>query len=189
MSPPIIEDEAERLASLLSLRILDTASEPEFDELVELAAWTCHAPIAALTLVDERRQWFKSEIGVGVAETDREIAICAHTIATEETLVVPDALLDPRFRNNPLVTQGLEVRFYAGVPLTVDDGLHVGTLCVLDTRPRSLFSDERRALEIIARQAQSKLYTRRLEWESVDALTGASSNLPADFAPRRLRGR
>lgn len=166
MSPPIIEDESARLASLRSLAILDTAPEAEFDELVELAAWTCHAPIAALTLVDEERQWLKSEIGIGINETERDIAFCAHTVAAGETLIVPDALLDPRFRENPMVIAGPEFRFYAGVPLTVDDGHNIGTLCVLDTRPRSLFSDERRALEIIARQAQSRLYTRRHERES-----------------------
>jgi len=169
MSPPIIEDESARLTSLRSLGILDTAPETEFDELVELAAWTCHAPIAALTLVDEDRQWLKSEVGIGIRETEREIAFCAHTVAAGETLIVPDALLDPRFRENPLVVSEPELRFYAGVPIMIDDGHNIGTLCVLDTRPRSLFADERRALEIIARQAQSRLYTRRLERESRQA--------------------
>ncbi len=163
MSPPVIENETERLASLHSLSVLDTAAEAEFDELVELAAWTCHAPIAAISLIDEHRQWFKSEVGVGTAETERSIAFCAHTVTQGQTIVVPDTMLDPRFRENPFVIAGPEVRFYAGVPISVDDGLNVGSLCVLDTRPRTLFSDERRALEIIARQVQSQLHARRLE--------------------------
>lgn len=167
MSLPVIEDEAERLASLRSIGILDTPSEPQFDELVELAAWTCHAPISAITLVDESRQWFKAESGIGISETPRNIAFCAHTIASGETLVVTDTHLDPRFRDNPFVVGDPEVRFYAGVPISVDDGHRIGTLCVLDTRPRTLFSDERRALEIIARQVAVRLHARRLEQASI----------------------
>jgi len=167
MSPPVIEDESARLVSLRSIHILDTPPEPEFDELVELAAWTCHAPMSAITLVDESRQWFKAESGIGLTETPRDVSFCAHTIAGDETLVITDTSLDPRFRDNPFVVDEPEVRFYAGVPISLDEGLRIGTLCVLDTRPRTLFSDERRALEIIARQAAVRLYARRLEWASI----------------------
>ncbi|MEM7140709.1 MAG: sensor domain-containing diguanylate cyclase [Actinomycetota bacterium] len=180
MSPPIIENEAARLRSVESLRVLDTPAEPAFDELVELAAWTCHVPIAAISLVDSDRQWFKAEIGLGVPETDRAVAICSHTISDpSETLIVPDTLKDARFAENPFVTGDSEIRFYAGVPLVVDDDRAVGTLCVLDTRPRSLFSDERRALEIIGRQVRDKLAAIRLEWTDTDPLTGASSRIAA----------
>lgn len=179
LSPPIIENEAARLASLRSFGILDTPAEAAFDELVELAAWTCHAPIAALTLIDRDRQWFKSSIGLDVTETDREIAFCAHSIAHDQTVVVPDAKLDPRFAENPFVTGDPEIRFYAGVPIIVDDGAALGTLCVLDTRPRSLFADERRALEILARQARDRLEGVRLERTAVDALTGTAASSAA----------
>jgi len=177
MSPPTIENEALRLASVHSLAVLDTPTEPEFDELVELAAWTCHAPMAALSLIDENRQWFKSTIALDLPETPRATAICAHTIVDSETLVVPDTTRDPRFEGNPFVINAPEVRFYAGVPITIDEGLRVGTLCVLDTRPRQLFSDERRALEIIARQAAAHLRADRLEWTAVDAMTGLATEL------------
>ncbi|GJM37330.1 MAG: GGDEF domain-containing protein [Acidimicrobiales bacterium] len=179
MSPPIIENETARLASVESLRVLDTPADTAFDELVELAAWTCHVPIAALSLIDTDRQWFKAQVGLPFAETARDVAFCAHTIAEEQTLIIPDAKLDPRFRESPFVTGDAEIRFYAGVSIIVDDDLPVGTLCVLDTRPRSMFADERRALEIIARQAGDRLHALRLEWEAIDALTGAAAPIAA----------
>ncbi len=185
-SPPVIEDETARLASVQSLHALDTRPEPEFDELVELAAWTCHAPMAALSLIDHDRQWFKSTIDLDLIETPRDTSFCGHTIAGSETLVVPDTNLDPRFVDNPFVVGAPEIRFYAGVPIVVDEGLNVGALCVLDTRPRPLFSDERRALEIIARQAAAHLHADRLEWNAIDPLSGASTALAAD---RWLAGR
>ena len=180
ISPPVIEDEDARLASVASLRLLDTPASADFDELVELAAWTCHVPIAAISLLDADRQWFKAIVGLDVPETDRDVAFCAHTIAQDQTLIVPDALLDPRFVDNPFVTGDTEIRFYAGVPIIIDDGQAVGTLCVLDTRPRSIFADERRALEIIARQAADRLVGVRLEWNALDALTGLSAPVTAE---------
>jgi GGDEF domain-containing protein len=189
-SPPVIEDEPERLASVRSLRALDTPPEPEFDELVELAAWTCHAPMAALSLITEDRQWFKATIGLDLVETPRDTSFCGHTITGSTTLVVPDTNLDPRFVDNPFVVDAPEIRFYAGVPIVVDNELNIGTLCVLDTRPRQLFSDERRALEIIARQAAAHLHADRLEWNAIDPLTGASTALAADrWLTCRAQGR
>lgn len=179
MPPPIIENETARLASVASLRVLDTPADATFDELVELTAWTCHVPIAALSLIDSDRQWFKAHVGLPFAETARDVAFCAHTIAEEQTLIIPDAKLDPRFRENPFVTGDAEIRFYAGVSIMVDGDLPVGTLCVLDTRPRSMFADERRALEIIARQAGDRLHAIRLEWQATDSLTGAAAAVTA----------
>ncbi|MDW3219983.1 MAG: diguanylate cyclase [Acidimicrobiales bacterium] len=180
MTPPVIENEPARLASVESLRVLDTPADAAFDELVELAAWTCHVPIAALSLIDHDRQWFKAQVGLPFAETARDITFCAHTITEEQTLIVPDATLDPRFRTSPFVTGDAEIRFYAGASITVDDDLPVGALCVMDTRPRSLFADERRALEILARQAGDRLHAIRLEWRALDALTGAAAPVAAE---------
>lgn len=157
---PIPENEAERMHALLDLDILDTGYEATFGELVELAAFVSHTPMAALSLVDTERQWFKSTIGLEESELPRDISFCGHTISLEHTLVVPDTLRDPRFVDNPLVTGDLHVRFYAGSPLIVDDH-HVGTLCVVDRRPRTFLTDERRALEILARQASAQLELRR----------------------------
>ena len=158
---PIPENDEERLAALHGLDVLDTGYEPEFGELVELAAFVAHTPIAALTLVDRDRQWFKSSIGLDVSETGRDVSFCGHVVAHEHTIVVPNALDDERFRDNPLVTGDLGIRFYAGAPLHVA-GHHVGTLCVIDRRPRTFLTDERRALEILARQASAQLELRRL---------------------------
>lgn len=161
MRPAVIPaDEADRLATLVDLEILDTAFEPVFGELVELASFIAHTPIAAMTLVDSDRQWFKSSIGLEVTETERDVSFCAHVVADERTIVVPDARRDERFAENPLVTGELGIRFYAGAPLLVDDH-YVGSLCVIDRRPRTFLSDERRALEILARQASSQLDLRR----------------------------
>mgnify|MGYP001819717335 CR=1 FL=1 len=178
-SPPLIEDETARLDSVRSLRLLDTPPEEAFDEMVELAAWTCRVPMAALSLIDENRQWFKAMSGAEIDQTSRDDAFCAHTIAEPTTLIVPDTHLDERFRDNPFVLGDPGVRFYAGVPIMIDEGLHVGTLCVFDTRPRSLFADERRALEILARRAAAQLRTIRMEWDTRDHLTGAVTHLAA----------
>jgi GAF domain-containing protein len=114
MSPPVIENEEARLASVQSLRVLDTPAESAFDELVELAAWTCHAPIAAISLVDADHQWFKASVGLDVPDSPRDIAICAHTIAdVEQTLVVPDTTLDPAFartRSSPATPRSASTR-------------------------------------------------------------------------------
>ena len=157
---PDLPHETERLATVHELNVLDTPPEPRFNELVELAAFIAHTPIAAMTLIDDDRQWFKASIGLEISGSGRDISFCGHTIAEPRTLVVPDTLHDDRFSDNPFVAQSPHVRFYAGVPLAVDDHL-VGTLCVLDTRPRTFLSDERRALEILGRQVEAQLQLRR----------------------------
>src|SRR6185503_1664839 len=134
---PLPPDEEQRLATLHSLRILDTPEEQRFDRLTRLAAGILRVPVALVSLVDRERQWFKSAHGVEVRQTPRESSFCAHAVAARELLVVPDALTDNRFADNPQVSGGTRVRFYAGWPLFV--GLScVGTLCVLDVRPRQL---------------------------------------------------
>ena len=158
---PLLHNETERLAAVHQLRILDTAPEPRFNELVELAAFIAHTPIAAMTLIDEDRQWFKASIGLEIPGSTRDISFCGHTIADDRMMVVPDTLRDDRFTDNPLVSSAPNIRFYAGVPLAGPSGHHVGTLCVLDTRPRTFLSDERRALEILGRQVEAQLQLRR----------------------------
>lgn len=161
--PPVLDDETERLATLHELGVLDTPPEPRFNELVELAAFIAHTPIAAMTLIDEDRQWFKASIGLEIAGSTRDISFCGHTVAGDRTMVVPDTLRDERFADNPFVADAPKIRFYAGVPLSMANGHRVGTLCVLDTRPRTFLTDERRALEILGRQVEAQLYLRRTE--------------------------
>lgn len=151
------EWEAKRLAALHDLEILDTPPEPEFDEIVELAADICEAPIAIVSLVDKDRQWFKAIVGLDATETPREHAFCAHTILGTETMVVPDATKDSRFADNPLVTGDPNIRLYAGVPVRSPDNYPVGTLCLIDDRPRELTDKQLRRLEILAGQIEQLL--------------------------------
>ena len=134
--PP--DNEASRLAELRELAILDTAREERFDRITRIAATSLGVPIALISLVDHDRQWFKSCIGLDARETPREVAFCAHAVEQGADVVVPDTLLDDRFADNPLVTSGPRIRFYAGAPLLTQTGSCLGTLCVVDTRPREL---------------------------------------------------
>ena len=138
MRGTIPEDEERRLASLRALRILDTKPEDRFDRITRLASALFNVPIALVSLVDENRQWFKSCHGLDVKETSRDAALCAHVVHDREPLIVQDTLLDARFADSPLVTNEPRIRFYAGYPLVLDNGACVGSLCVIDTRPRSL---------------------------------------------------
>jgi phosphoribosyl 1,2-cyclic phosphodiesterase/CheY-like chemotaxis protein len=131
-------DEQQRLASLRALKLLDTGPEERFDRVTRLAGALLNAPMAAISLIDENRQWFKSCYGLDTKETSRDAALCAHVVYDRDAMIVPDALLDDRFADNPLVVDEPRIRFYAGCPLILDDGACIGTLCVLDTRPRAL---------------------------------------------------
>jgi hypothetical protein len=133
---PIPENEARRLATLESLGLLDTPPELRFDRITRLASKFFDVPIALISLVDFDRQWFKSCVGLDISETSRESSFCAHALASATTIVVNDALIDLRFAENPLVIGHPRVRFYAGAPLVMSDGSVLGTLCILDTRPR-----------------------------------------------------
>lgn len=174
-APAIPENEIERTASLVSLSVLDTPNEPRFDEITELAAYVLNTPIAAISFIDADRQWFKAITGLDLDESAREISFCGHTIAVLNTLVVNDTHDDPRFVHNPFVTEEPHIRAYAGVPLVIDRDLPVGTLCVLDTAPRSFSDGELRALQIMANQVASQLRAARTERAGIDTLTGLST--------------
>jgi GAF domain-containing protein len=161
MSAPIPKNEKKRLKVLWQYDVLDTVPEEVFDDLTDLAADICEAPIALISLVDEDRQWFKSKVGVSVSETARDISFCAHAIMNQGMLVVPDATKDPRFKNNPMVIGPHKIRFYAGAPLITPDGYALGTLCVLDRKPRQLRPGQKQALLVLARHVVSQLELRR----------------------------
>jgi PAS domain S-box-containing protein len=160
---PGAEAELRRLEALDGYGILDTPAEPEFDDLANLAAALCDAPLAAISLVAQARQWFKAEVGLGVRETPRDVSLCTHAIQTPEIMVVPDATQDPRFAANPLVTGAPGLRFYAGAVVRTAQGEALGTVCVMDTRPRpdGLTPTQARLLLGIARQVVAHLELRR----------------------------
>jgi PAS domain S-box-containing protein len=155
--------ETDRLAALRSYDILDSEREPAFDDVTALVARICEAPIAVINLIDADRQWFKSEVGLGVRETPLETSFCRHALLERDRLVVADASNDPRFKSNPLVTATDGLRFYAGVLLKSPEGLPLGTLCVLDTKPRpeGLTAVQAETLEVLSRQVMSLLELRR----------------------------
>ncbi len=150
-------NEPERLKTLLSYEILDTRPEVEFDEITALAAGLTDCPVALVSLVDDTRQWFKSSHGFDTAETPIDMAICAHALSTEDFLEIGDLAEDPRTRDNPLVCAGPLARFYAGALLRAPNGLAIGTLCVLDYRPRRLTPLQRDALRVLARQVMVRI--------------------------------
>jgi GAF domain-containing protein len=149
-TPALPPDEAERLTALQALNILDTPPEARFDRITRLAARLFDVQIALVSLVDANRQWFKSCYGLEERETGRDISFCGHAILQPETMIVPDALVDPRFADNTLVTHEPHIRFYAGQPLNSSDGHRVGTLCIIDRRPRQLSDAEKQTLKDLA---------------------------------------
>ena len=176
MKPVLPANETARLEALRRYAILDTFPEQAFDDLVRLAALVCGAPIATITMVDAERQWFKSKIGIAAEQTSREFSFCAHAILKTEVMVVPDALADKRFRDNPLVTGEPHIRFYAGAPLLTEDGHKLGTLCVMDRVPRTLTAEQKEALKSLSRLVVAQMELRR-----------SVSDLSSAIRERRLR--
>lgn len=154
--------EERRLQALTDLAILDTPEEAAYSEIVEIAASICGTTISLITLVDADRQWFKANLGLdGVQDTPREVAFCAHTIQSDGIFEVYDAWSDPNFSDNPLVTGSPNIRFYAGVTLTLSDGARVGSLCVIDSQPKRLSDEQRRTLSLLSSTVVRLLEARR----------------------------
>ena len=158
---PTPDNEVDRLAALRRYRVLDTPPEVGFDDLAAAAAAVCGTPVAVVSLIDERRQWFKARVGTDLVETCRAQSFCAHAVASGETVVAEDAAEDERFADNPLVVGPPGVRFYAGAPLVDADGFALGALCVIDVRPRELTGAQLGVLRGLARQVVAQLALRR----------------------------
>jgi signal transduction histidine kinase len=156
---PLLPTEQQRLAALHALQILDTPPEERFDRITRLATLFFDVPISLVTFVEEQRQWFKSVQGLSICETPRDQSFCAHALSVQGVLVVPDALLDPRFEYNPLVTGNPWIRFYAGAPIRALDGSPLGTLCIIDRQPRDLSPADQRALEDLAQWVEHEINT------------------------------
>jgi signal transduction histidine kinase len=191
IAPDVPANESERLAALRALQILDTAAEERFDRVTRVAQRLFGVPIGYISLVDATRQWFKSRQGLATAATPRDVSFCGHTILGDEALVVPDARQDPRFADNPLVTGEPYIRFYAGYPLRTPYGHKLGTLSIVDRRPRELTGDERGLLRDLACWAESELNAQQLsqavlkQRESEARLRDAESELAAALAAQQ----
>lgn len=171
--PPTPEDEVTRVETLRSFNLLDTSPEERFDRLTRLARRLFDVPIALVSLIDVDRQWFKSCIGLSVTETSRDISFCGHAILGSDVFVIPDALADERFRDNPLVTGPPHIRFYAGCPLQVANGSKLGTLCLIDVEAREFDTDSIRLLQDLAKMAEQEIVAVQLA--TLDDLTSLSN--------------
>lgn len=159
IKPSMPANEKERLALLHEMLLLDTPPERRLDRIVEFASSEFAVPICLISLVDSERQWFKARVGIEACETPRDVSFCAHALGSDKILLVPDASLDERFHDNPLVSGPPHIRFYAGAPLNCRDGLVIGTLCLIDTRPRTLDPVELAILESLRDLALIELTT------------------------------
>ncbi len=168
--PEIPDNEQSRLEALWALRVLDTPEEERFDRLTRLAQRLFDVPIVLVSLVDEHRQWFKSRAGFDATETPRDVSFCGHAILDDAPLVVPDALEDERFYDNPLVRSEPNVRFYVACPLRAPSGERIGALCLMDRRPRQFEKDDLMALEDLAAMVEHELAAMQLA--TLDPLTG-----------------
>ncbi|MBP5114835.1 sensor domain-containing diguanylate cyclase [Pseudomonas protegens] len=179
-------NEALRIQTLRELNVLDTSPEERFDRLTRLAKRLFNVPIALVSLVDADRQWFKSCVGLDVSETSRDISFCGHAILGDQILTVPDAGLDERFHDNPLVVGAPGIRFYAGCPLTVTNGSKLGTLCLIDIKPRDLDDEDRALLRDLARMAEQELAA--VQMASMDELTLLSNRRGFEALARHALG-
>lgn len=169
ISPQIPHNEKERLDALLAYKILDSAPEKDFDDIVKLASEICHTPISTITLVDKDRQWFKSKIGLEFSEGARDTSFCAHTLSNpREMMIISDSLEDDRFYDNPNVLGHPNVRCYVGVPLVDPDGYALGSLCVIDNQPRNLDNFQLLALEKLANQVINLLELRKKNFQLME---------------------
>jgi len=170
MKSPIPGNEAKRLDALWRYHILDTPPEPMFDDVALVASAICQTPIALMSLIDSERQWFKARVGLDASETPREQAFCAYTVLSNEPLIVEDATLDERFAGNPLVTSDPHIRFYAGAPLVDREGHALGSLCVINRKPRQLTAEQKAALTALARSVIFHLELRKITAQLVHSL-------------------
>ena len=163
--------ERDRLKALYELRILDTERQPDFDAVVELAQDLFHVPISAVSLIDHDRQWFKAITGLNARETPRDLAFCNHTIRSSRPFIVSDAAKDRRFKENPLVTSNPSIRFYAGVPLAVNPGINLGSLCIIDNQPREIDDETIRRLNLLGEITVSLLKQHKMALDSAQLYT------------------
>lgn len=184
-APP--ENEPQRLAAVRQTGLLDTAPSRNFDELVKLACQMFDVPIALVSLIDQQRQWFKAKCGLDVCGTSRDDSFCAHAILDNGVMVVNDATRDRRFRDNPLVTGEPYIRFYAGAPILSEYGLALGTVCLIDDKPRAFYEHEKTSLKMLANQAmdQVTLYRHTKNREKAGTQNKAAS-APAKRIEDRL---
>ena len=182
------EDEARRLHVLRSIGILDTPPERDLDEIVELAASICEVPISFVSFVDADRQWLKAKTGLDLTESSRESSFCSHAIRSNDMMIVRDTTMDERFATNPLVVGKPGVRFYAGMPLSTEDGSRLGTLCVIDVVPRELTATQQNTLRVLAKQVML-LIRLRMKVMSLDATILENNRVSADLrrSDSRLR--
>ncbi|ETX10753.1 diguanylate cyclase [Marinomonas ushuaiensis DSM 15871] len=171
--PTTPNNEEMRLNTLRSLNVLDTLPEERFDRLTRLAKRMFDVPMALVSLVDENRQWFKSSVGIDISEASRDISFCGHAILDDEIFIIPDTLKDERFSDNPFVLNSPYCRFYAGCPLRYVDGTMLGTLCIMDTKPRTFNADDLAALKDLAELAEHELMAVQLATQ--DELTKLSN--------------
>lgn len=166
---PTPTNETERLKALKAYSVLDTLSEKEYDAITQLASYICDTPIALVSLIDEERQWFKSTVGLEASETPRNISFCQYTIMGDDIFEVANALESELFSDNPLVTGNPDIRFYAGAPLRNKEGYNLGSLCVIDTKARSLTDEQKKALQLLAAQVVSLLDLRKKNSDFLDS--------------------
>ncbi|QMU26846.1 GAF domain-containing protein [Adhaeribacter radiodurans] len=155
-----VDKENLRLQALNKYNILDTPAEEEFDHIVTLASFICGTPISLISLISDKRQWFKAKLGITEAETPRELSFCQYAIQSDDILEIPDTLGDIRFYSNPFVTGNPNIRYYAGAPLVTNEGNRLGTLCVIDTVPRELSEAQKMALATLSEQVVAHLELR-----------------------------
>jgi len=171
--PAIPQNEAERLHALRALQILDSSHEERFDRVTRLARRLFGVPISLVSLIDEDRQWFKSAQGLDVPETSRDVSFCGHAINQTGLFIVPDVLDDERFHDNPLVTDAPNIRFYAGYVLKIRQGINIGTLCLIDSKPREMDEEDRQLLQDLGEMIEQEI--KSIQLATLDELTSISN--------------